>query len=206
LQLSSRANILTVLAATIGVFAAHATSASAQKIPTATQPLHISVFGGATGVETDFEHGRNADITAGLDIGFVPYHGIHPSFEVRGSLPIEKGDTDSQKNALVGLKLGGNYRKLHPYGDILFGRAQINYPGKGAQVPGTNTFYTSSTTWAIAGGGGADYELTRHFALKLDAQIEQLSTPVISGHIHPYTGTVGVVYTIGGGWRRNRRR
>ena len=207
MQPSIGARTLAVMAATISLFAVQATSASAQKMPTATQPLHISVFGGGTAVQTDLDSAKNVDITAGADLGFIPYRGLHPSLEVRGSIAVDKGHIDSQKNGFAGLKLGGgNFRQLHPYGDILFGRAQINYPGMGAQVPNTNIFYTSSTTWAIAGGGGVDYDVRRHFAVKLDGQYERLSTPVTPGHIHPYTGTVGVVYTIGGGWRRNKNR
>lgn len=204
MQSSIRATSHAVVLAAAGLLAVQATSARAQKEPTATQPLHISVFGGATGVETDFGSGRNGAITAGLDLGIRPYRGIHPSLEVRGTFAVDKGHVDSQKNGLGGIKLGGNYRLFHPYGDFLFGRAEIQYAGKGAQVPGTFTFYNSSTTYAFAGGGGVDYDITRHFALKADSQLERLATPITSGHIYPYTVTVGVVYTIGGGWRRNK--
>jgi hypothetical protein len=203
---SKCATTLMVMAAMIGFFALQTRCAEAQKVPTATEPLHIAVFGGGTGVKTGFGASKNADITAGLDIGFVPYRGLHPSLEVRGSIAVDKGKTDSQKDVLVGLRLGGNRNRFHPYGDVLFGRAQINYPGIGAQVPGTPIFYTSSTTYALAGGGGVDYDLTRHFALKVDSQLERLATPVTPGHIYPYNVTIGVVYTIGGGWRRNRNR
>jgi hypothetical protein len=72
-------------------------------------------------------------------------------------------------------------------------------------VPGTSILYTSSSTNAISAGGGFDYDLTRHFAFKADSQLLRLSTPVTSGHIHPYEVTVGVTYRIGGGWRHPKR-
>ena len=203
MQPSIRLAALAAVVTTLALFSAQ--RLFAQKIPTATQPLHISVFGGGTAVRTGFGSSKNLDLTAGLDVGFAPYRGLHPSLEVRGSIAVDKGHVDSQKNFLGGLRLGGNFRQLHPYADFLFGRAQIDYAGKGARVPGTFVFYTSSTTYALAAGGGVDFDLTRHFALKVDSQLERLATPVTPGHIHPYSGTVGVVYTLGGGWRRNHR-
>ena len=85
------------LFAAAGLFAITTTSMRGQNIPTAAQPLHISVFGGGSGVETDFFSGRNADITSGIDLVIRPYRGVHPSIEARGSIAVNKGDVDSQK-------------------------------------------------------------------------------------------------------------
>jgi hypothetical protein len=181
-------------------------SARAQKVPTAVEQLHISAFGGITGRETQYRGGRNGDITAGFDFGFRPYRFIRPSVEVRGTIDVDKGHVDGQKDILGGIKLETRYRALHPYVDFLVGRAGVTYPGTGAQVPGENIFYTSSSATALDGGGGFDFDLTRHFAFKADSQLLRFDTPVTPAHIHPYEVTLGVTYRIGGGWRHPKKK
>ena len=163
--------------------------------PTATRSLQLSAFGGVTGVLTGLDRGKNLSITAGGDLGLPPWHGLRPSVEVRGTYPVDDGQVDSQRDVLGGLRVDFllNHR-LHPYGDFLLGRGQMNY-GSGGYYFG-NFVYALTTTYIGAGGGGIDYELNRHFGVKVDAQVERWgAAPTPSGHVLATAGTIGLVYT-----------
>jgi len=167
-------------------------SALAQS-PTASRLLQLSAFGGVSGVYTGLQCGKNLAITAGGDLGLPVWRGIPPTLKVRGRYPLDDGTVDSQRNILGGLKVDFllNHR-LHPYGDFLFGRGQINYNhGFGFG----NYVYSLTTTYVDAAGGGVDYQLTDQFAIRLDGQVERWgSAPTPSGNIYAKVGTVGLVY------------
>lgn len=161
--------------------------------PTATQTLQLSGFGGISGVYTGLAGGKNLDITAGLDLALPPVKHIRPALEVRGSYPIDKGNIDSQRSLLAGVRanilLG---RRLQPYGDFLVGRGQMNY-GKGYFY--RNSEYLLTTTWVFSPGLGFDYALSDHFSVKLDGQYQRWGqAPVDGGTIYAKQGTVGLVY------------
>lgn len=166
----------------------------AQVVPAATQTLRLSAFGGITGTYTGLDSGKNLGITGGIDLGFSPVFRFYPSLEVRGTLPMNGGHVDSQKNVLAGLRVSRPFGRLHPYVNILFGRGEIAY-GNGYQVPGTPVFYTHSSSNVLSPGIGLDIDLSERFAFKVDAQFQRYPTPVTtSGHINAKAGTVGLVY------------
>src|SRR5271167_365690 len=99
-QLTIRVNL--VLGAAV-LFVAQI--ACSQAVPTASQTLQLSAFGGLTGVFTDLEGGHNLSITAGIDLAFLSLHGFHPAAEVRGTYPIHAGTINSQKNVLGGIRV-----------------------------------------------------------------------------------------------------
>lgn len=161
--------------------------------PTAVQRLELSVFGGPTGVYTGLKGGKNLGVTAGVDLALVPFHGLRPTIEIRGTEPIHDGKVDSQKSILGGLRVNFllNHR-FHPYGDFLFGRGQMNY-GKGYYY--NNYVYDLTTTYVYSPGAGFDYDLGEHFAIKLDGQYQRWSgTPTSSGTVYAKNGTIGLVY------------
>jgi hypothetical protein len=124
----------------------------------------LSTFAALTGTQTGLGSGRNLGITAGVDLGFQPFHGLYPSLEARGTYPIDKGNVDSQKTLLGGLKLAVPLPfipRIRPYGTALFGRGSINY-GAGYEVPGTPIFYTISHSNVFDLGGGVDLKLSPH--------------------------------------------
>jgi hypothetical protein len=169
--------------------------AMSQSLPTATVGVFPSVFAGATGVRTGFNGGKNLAITGGLDVGFYAGRRFEVALEYRGSYPIDRGSLDSQKSNLVGVVFSRSRGPIHPYGEAFWGRAEIDYAGTGAQVPGTPIFYTQSSSNVFAGGGGVLVDLGPRFALKLDALFQRCNTPVTaSGHIYPQSGTLGIVY------------
>lgn len=166
----------------------------AQSLPTASQALQITAFGGASGVYTGLGGGKNLSITTGVDLGLAPHRGIRPVIEVRGTYPIDKGTIASQKSVLGGLRadflLG---HRIRPYGDFLFGRGQMDYQ-KGGYL--FNFYeYDLTTTYVYSPGGGLILDMSDHFALRVDAQYQRWSSaPTASGTIYSPVGTVGLVY------------
>lgn len=177
----------------------------AQVASTATQQLQLSAFAGGTGTFTDLEGGKNLDITAGADLTFLGLRFVRPSFEVRGTYPIDKGTISSQKNFLVGPKVEHAFGRLHPYVDFLVGRGEIDY-GLGG-FPVGNILYISSISTIYSFGGGVDYNFTRHIDLKADLQYQHWDAPVVaSGVIHPVAVTLGAVYRFDFNPRHHRSR
>ena len=168
-------------------------SGRAQSAPTATQGLELSVFGAGTGTYTGLDGGRNAAITAGVDLAFRPFYGFRPALELRGTEPVDKGVIDGQTSGLIGVRVMRTYHRFNPYVDALFGRGAIDYPNGGFIVD--NYRYDRTTTNVFAGGGGLDYRLTQHFDVKADIQFERWETPVItSGTIYSKPISLGIVY------------
>jgi hypothetical protein len=164
-----------------------------QATPAGTQRLQLSAFAGVTGTFTNLQGGKNLGITAGADLTFLVFRRFLPSFEARGTYPIDEGHISSQKNFLLGPKVEYPIGKLHPYADFLIGRGQINYHAPGF-VYG-DTLFISSNTMVYSPGVGLDYNLSHNFAIKGDVQFQHWDTPVTSsGAIHPTALTLGVVY------------
>lgn len=162
--------------------------------PTASRQLQLSAFGGVSGVFTGLEGGKNFSITAGGDLGLPPWRGVRPTLEVRGTYPADHGLIDSQKSVLGGLRVDFllNHR-LRPYGDILYGRGQMNYGLTGYYF--NHYIYALTTTYIGAGGVGFNYDLSQHLALKVDAQVERWgAAPTNEGRIYTTVGTAGIVY------------
>ncbi|HXC95984.1 MAG TPA: hypothetical protein VNU92_09790 [Edaphobacter sp.] len=164
-----------------------------QAVPAGTQHLQLSAFAGGTGTFTDLLGGKNVGITAGGDITFLYFRSFRPSFELRGTYPIDEGHISSQKSFLLGPKVDYPIGRFHPYVDFLFGRGEIDYHSPGFTFG--NFRYISSNTSIYSAGVGLDYNLTHNLALKADTQFQHWNAPVVlSGVIHPTAVTFGVVY------------
>lgn len=182
-----------VMAATFAAICTFSHIASAQANPAGTQQLQLSAFAGLTGTFTDLAGGKNLGITAGVDLTFLALRLVRPSFEVRGTYPIDGGHISSQKNFLLGPKVEYPIGHFHPYADFLFGRGQIDYHSPGYTFG--NTVYLSSNTFIYSPGVGLDYNLTHNLALKADVQFQHWETPAVeSGVIHPIAVTLGALY------------
>jgi opacity protein-like surface antigen len=169
-------------------------TAFAQAAPAGTQQLQISAFVAGTGTFTGLESGKNLGITAGADLTFLRFRRFRPSFEARGTYPINKGHISSQKNFLLGPKVDYPLGRFHPYADFLIGRGQIDYHAPGFVFG--NVLYISSNTFVYSPGVGLDGNLTHNLAIKADVQFQHWNTPVVaSGTIHPTALTLGVVYS-----------
>jgi hypothetical protein len=173
-------------------------SGQAQTLSTASQQLDLSAFAAGTGTLTRIEGGKNAGITAGIDLTYLGLRLFRPSIEVRGSYPIKRGTIDSQENILAGIKVEHAFGRLHPYADFLVGRGQINYGSRGLPPyfpPNSEFFFLSTTTTVLSPGVGVDYNLFRQVALKADLQYQRWETPVTaSGTVYPVALSFGGVY------------
>jgi hypothetical protein len=170
----------------------------AQAMPAANKPFSFSAFAGATGTYTGLSGGKNLGITAGGDISFKPYHFFYPSVEVRGTYPIDDGKVDAQENILFGVKAERYYGNFRPYVDFFYGRAKTTYENGGYPNPAGTLLYLDSISNVYAPGGGVDYTLTDHFALKVDFQFQHYASPVSpSGSLYAKALTLGVVYRFG---------
>ncbi len=149
--------------------------AEAQASFTATQPLGLSAFGGGTGNWTNLEGGRNLGITAGVDLALPTYRRFRPVLEVRATHAVANGQIDAQKEVLGGLRVERQYTRWHPYVDFLAGRGQLDYQNGGFTY-GAYT-YLSSTTVVYSIGGGVDFDISRHFAIRGDFQAQHWDTP-----------------------------
>jgi hypothetical protein len=162
--------------------------------PAGTQQLQIAVFGGLTGTFTDLSGGKNLAITAGGDLTFLAFHSFRPSFEIRGTYPIDGGSISSQKNFLLGPKVEYPIGHFHPYADFLLGRGGIDYHSPGYTFG--NVRYISSNTFVYSAGVGVDYNFTHNLLGKADVQFQHWETPAVeSGVIHPIAITLGATYT-----------
>jgi opacity protein-like surface antigen len=179
--------------ATFTAISSLALSAFAQAVPAGTQKLQLSAFAGATGTFTNFEGGKNLGITAGADVTFLNFRLFRPSFELRGTYPIDKGHISSQKDFLLGPKVEYPIGPFHPYVDFFIGRGQINFAPPGFIFG--NFRYISTNTLVYSPGVGLDYNLTHNLAIKADAQFQHWNNPAVaSGSINPTALTLGVVY------------
>jgi hypothetical protein len=141
--------------------------------------------------------GRNLGITAGVDLRVWEFHGLLPSIEIRGTYPFAKGKVAGEENALVGLKVEHIFGRFHPYGDVLFGRDEIQYQAGGYVLPNQYFLYVQIQSFSnvLSFGGGVDVDFTHHFAAKLDAQLWHQGVPVTtSGTLNSLAFTAGVIY------------
>lgn len=194
-----------------GLFLAFGLQAQAQAVYTATAKLQLSAFGGFTGAYTGVGLGRNLSVTAGADATFHPFYSLYPSLEIRGTYPVASGSVGGEKNVLGGLRiarhLGGRLTRVQPYGDILFGRGEIDFNPPFPNFQQT-LLYKSTGSNVISPGVGANLLLSDHLAFKADFQFQRYASPVTeSGSVYAKAFTLGAEYRFGfGGLARGRRR
>jgi hypothetical protein len=173
--------------------------AHAQALPTATAGLGISAFGGVSANYTGLQLAKNGDVVAGVDIGFRPFAGFYPALEARGLYPIDKGQTVNLENLVGGVRIGRSKNNIKGYGDVLFGRGKLTFPG-GFSNPEQTFTVLSNTSNVLSFGGGVDYFLKEHWGIKGDFQLQRYDTPVtVSGSLYSKVFTAGVVYRLGTG-------
>ena len=181
-------------------------SAHAQAAYTATQELHISAFGAASGVYTGINTAKNLSITAGANFTFGRLFGLEPSLTVRGTYPIDRGVDVSEKTVLGGLQVEKKFGRYHPYIDALFGRGEMNFVVPHPD-PSGSFYYEATSSNIVSPGVGVDIDVSHHFAFKLDGQFERFQTPVVdSGETWAKVASAGVTYRFDFNGRRRSRR
>jgi hypothetical protein len=172
-----------------------ASVAGAQALPTATQPLQLSAFGGFTGVDVGLGGTRNLGATAGVDLGFGRYFGLQPAVELRGTEASGGHIVSSDKAVLIGVRVGHSFGRIHPYADFLYGRGILDYGNGGYPNANFTLLYTHSAGNVYSPGAGIDLQVTEHIGAKIDGQYQRFATPVNANHyIHTVPLTFGAYY------------
>jgi hypothetical protein len=196
--LNKNSRFLALRASLVFIIACGSSQAHAQNIPTAVARIQLYGWGGISGNFTGVALADNLDVTAGVDLEFRPFFSLYPAIELRGMYPIDSGHVVSQKNALIGIRLARHVHPFTPYGDVLFGRGELNFANGGYPTPDGAFFVLSNTSNVLSLGAGSDYALNSRFALKGDFQFQRYSSPVTaSGYVYSKVFTLGVVYRIG---------
>jgi hypothetical protein len=177
------------------VFVPLVSLAGAQALPTATQPLQLSAFGGFSGIDVGLGGTRNLGVTVGADLGIGRFFGVQPALELRGIYAAGGRIVANDKEILIGARLARSFGRIEPYGDFLFGRGILDY-GNGGYPNSTFTLlYTHSAGNVFSPGAGINLGITEHIGAKIDGQYQRFATPVTASHyIHVVPLTFGVVY------------
>ncbi|MEK6398929.1 MAG: hypothetical protein V4734_12645 [Terriglobus sp.] len=179
-----------------------------QAKPTATRSIAPSAFvlvgGSYTGLGANGSTrlsggGRNITVTAGLDVGFYSFGHYEIGAEVRGSVPVNKGELVGESAILGGGRVSYESSKpVRPYLDVLFGRGQMDYQ-KGGYAVG-NLLYKQTAGNVLSGGGGVEWDFMRQISLKADAQLQRWNTPVVErGNVRGVQASIGLAYRFGAG-------
>jgi len=165
-------------------------SARGQATATAARAYRVSAFGGVAIVKPDYGQDTDFGATIGADIT-RHFRLLEPSLEVRYTY--SSGNNVNENTLMGGLKVEKAFGRLHPYADALFGIGNItfNHPTIFASGP-----YAKDNGPAFALGGGVDFDISRSFALKADAQYQSWKLGTEQSRLTPLALTVGVVYRI----------
>ena len=187
-------------AATLVYGLALAGTAHAQALPTASAAIRIQAFAGISGDYTGLELAKNLGFTGGVDVGFRPFKTFYPMIEVRGMYPIDSGSLIQLRNVLGGLRLGRRKGPFAGYGDVLYGRGQLNYLNGGLPNSTDTLLYQQTLSNVYSLGAGVDWDWTQHLGLKGDFQLQHYNTPVSpQGNIYSKVFTAAVIYRFGSG-------
>jgi opacity protein-like surface antigen len=142
-------------------------SAHAQTAPVAFKTSDISVFAGYQNLHPDYGTFRNNGFVVGAD--FTRYLAIRvdPSLEVRYNYAT--GKVGSEKSLEAGIRAQTDFKRFHPYLDLLGGVATVNF----SRVYGNPT-YTHSNGPTFSFGGGVDFDIYHNFQVKVDYQQQQM--------------------------------
>jgi hypothetical protein len=169
--------------------------AGAQALPTATQTLTLSAFGGFSGVDVGFGGTRNLGATLGADVGFRHFAGLQPAVEVRGTYASGGHIVSNYKTLLIGGRVARTFGRIQPYADFLYGRGILDYGNGGYPNANYTLLYTHSAGNVFSPGGGINLTVTEHIAAKIDGQYQRFATPVTASQIiYTVPLTFGVEY------------
>ncbi|MEK6397478.1 MAG: outer membrane beta-barrel protein [Terriglobus sp.] len=167
--------------------------------PTASQGMHLNVFGVGSYVKPAFQNARDGfGFSVGGSLGFtVPgLHHIEPALEGRysyarsASAPYIVPQAVSESVPSVGIRVTWHASRFHPYGNLLIGPGTIRFLGPVLIAP--NYTQNNSLVWTY--GGGLDYDLTRSWAVRAEVQGEHWKLSSTDPAFHPLRAGVGVRY------------
>ena len=191
-RVTIRARTAAVLASFAILTVISTSGASGQATYTADRTNGFSVFGGVSKLDTDYGVTDNGFMFGGDFSHSIRFRRILPSIEARYTGSTGTGITE--KSFMGGLKLETKIYRFHPYANALIGYGEITV------VP---LKYTDNSV-AYGFGVGADINVTRSFALKVDAQEEFWKLGQATSALTPRMATVGILYRLPSSFRRNR--
>lgn len=158
---------------------------------TATERIRLNVYGmGSFGRPAYGFTPRAAGFAVGGGAGFtVPHlHHIEPSLDLRYTYLTNQSVTETVFAG--GLRVAYHAGRFHPYGDLMVGSGNINFKEVSAAFPE----YTHDNSLVYSYGGGADVDVTRTLALRLDVQEQHWRLSDNSPPFYPLQGSVGIRY------------
>jgi hypothetical protein len=146
---------------------------------------YLRVGGGATAMQSDYGHRLLVGATAFADSNITPRVGLE--YEAH----FQRWHTSEQvteTSYLAGLRVATSDRTWRPYGKVLLGLGRIQFPYQ----------YATGSYFAIAPGGGLDWEPGGRWAVRvLDVEYQQW-THFTYGSMHPYGVSSGVSFRVTG--------
>lgn len=162
----------------------------AQAAASADQRLRLHVYGLASYVRPDYVGTPNA---VGLTVGgtvdgirVLPY--LQLGLDLRGAT--SRSDLIHESALTAGPRLSYSAYRLQPYVEYMFGVGRGSFP----RSPDPN--YTHDYTAIRSFGGGFDYQLTRNFGLRADAQYQRWRFTHVVPYFHPVQASIGISYRL----------
>ena len=173
-------------AATLLVLAT-APRCAAQAIPDADKAADVSAF---LGYEyADPAYGPPKNNGTGFGLNYTRYFPIPVAPSIEARVNLTNGTDVKERTYLAGLQAKARvFRRYHPYADFLVGTGTIHFNTRATGYIGDN-----STIYNY--GGGLDFDLIHHFALRADIQRQNWALGG-SPTFHPVILLFGVNYTI----------
>jgi opacity protein-like surface antigen len=172
----------------LGILLAATRVASAQALLTAQRGTEIAPFAQFTLVGPDWGQSNNFGYTAGIDYThFIRSSIVQPSLEFRYTSA--NGLTVNERSYAGGLRLQTTVHGIHPYATFLVGHGNIDFNYLLA-----NNNYHGDNSFIYCLGGGAEFNVTPVWKLRLDLSSQQWNTG--SETLSPLTIGVGMAYSL----------
>lgn len=173
-------------AALLGIMLATAPVLTAQALVAGERGVEIAPFAQYALLNPDWGQTNNFGYTAGLDYTrFIRSSFIQPSLEFRYTRA--NGQTVNERSYTGGFKLQTTVHNIYPYATILVGHGNIdfNYPNGG---------YQGDNALIYAFGGGAEFNVTQCWKLRLDFSSQHWNLG--NYPLTPFTLGVGIAYRL----------
>lgn len=177
LHIRKSALLFAALLATPGI-------ASAQALITAGRGAEVAPFAQVTYINTDWGP-SSYGYTAGIDYTRFIRSIVQPSIEFR--MTSVNASAVNERTYSGGLKLQTTVHRVHPYATFLagYGTLALNY---------SQGSYTGDNAIIYSFGGGADFNVTSQWKLRLDATRQQWNLG--DAPLTPFAVGVGVSYSL----------
>jgi opacity protein-like surface antigen len=171
----------------LGILLSVTRVASAQALLTGLRGTEIATFAQYTLVDPDWGPANKLGYTVGIDYThFIRSSIVQPSLEFRYTSA--NGATVNERSYAGGLKLQTTVHGIHPYATFLVGHGNIDF----------NYFvsknYYGDNSFIYCFGGGAEFNVTPLWKLRLDVSSQQWNTG--SESLSPLTLGVGIAYSL----------